>query len=41
MPPIAYLPPGRIAQADRAINHVIAYGQSLSSGWEGWPALST
>lgn len=37
---IAYLPPGRIAQADRAINHVIAYGQSLSSGWEGWPALS-
>jgi hypothetical protein len=21
-------------------NHVIAYGQSLSSGWEGWPALS-
>jgi hypothetical protein len=23
------------------INHVIAYGQSLASGWEGWPALST
>jgi hypothetical protein len=22
------------------INHVLAYGQSLSSGWEGWPALS-
>lgn len=21
-------------------NHVIAYGQSLASGWEGWPALS-
>ena len=21
-------------------NHVLAYGQSLSSGWEGWPALS-
>jgi hypothetical protein len=21
-------------------NHVIAYGQSLSSGWEGWPTLS-
>ena len=21
-------------------NHLIAYGQSLSSGWEGWPALS-
>jgi hypothetical protein len=36
-----YLPPGVIAGRDRAINHVIAYGQSLSSGWEGWPALST
>jgi hypothetical protein len=24
----------------RDINHVVAYGQSLSSGWEGWPALS-
>jgi hypothetical protein len=23
------------------VNHVLAYGQSLSSGWEGWPALST
>ena len=23
------------------INHVIAYGQSLASGWEGWPPLST
>lgn len=22
------------------VNHVLAYGQSLSSGWEGWPALS-
>lgn len=21
-------------------NHVISYGQSLASGWEGWPALS-
>lgn len=21
-------------------NHVIAYGQSLSTGWEGWPSLS-
>jgi hypothetical protein len=21
-------------------NHVMAYGQSLSSGWEGWPAMS-
>jgi hypothetical protein len=24
-----------------SIHHVIAYGQSLSTGWEGWPALST
>jgi hypothetical protein len=23
------------------INHVIAYGQSLSTGWDGWPVLST
>ncbi len=38
---MAFLRPGRIASADRAINHVIAYGQSLSSGWDGWPALST
>ncbi|MCW3475343.1 hypothetical protein [Limobrevibacterium gyesilva] len=30
----------RLARPTRAINHVIAYGQSLSSGWEGWPALS-
>jgi hypothetical protein len=22
-------------------NHILGYGQSLSSGWEGWPALST
>ena len=22
------------------INHVFSYGQSLASGWEGWPALS-
>lgn len=36
-----YLPPGAVAQPDRAINHVIAYGQSLATGWEGWPALST
>ncbi len=28
------------ARPTRDINHVIAYGQSLSSGWEGWPALS-
>ncbi len=29
-----------VAGPDFDINHVIAYGQSLSSGWEGWPALS-
>jgi hypothetical protein len=23
-----------------AINHIVGYGQSLSIGWEGWPALS-
>ncbi|HEY0418741.1 MAG TPA: hypothetical protein VGC80_04410 [Acetobacteraceae bacterium] len=30
-----------LARPEFGINHVIAYGQSLSSGWEGWPALST
>ena len=30
----------RLAQPIPGLNHVIAYGQSLSSGWEGWPALS-
>lgn len=30
-----------LARPRPGINHVIAYGQSLSSGWEGWPALST
>ena len=30
----------RLARPVFGINHVIAYGQSLSSGWEGWPALS-
>ena len=30
-----------LARPDWDINHVIAYGQSLSSGYEGWPALST
>jgi hypothetical protein len=30
-----------LARPTSGINHVIAYGQSLSSGWEGWPALST
>ncbi|HET9018219.1 MAG TPA: hypothetical protein VFN46_01470 [Acetobacteraceae bacterium] len=29
-----------LARPDRDINHVIAYGQSLSNGYEGWPALS-
>ena len=30
-----------LARPSFGINHVIAYGQSLASGWEGWPALST
>lgn len=30
----------RLAQPVPGLNHVIAYGQSLSTGWEGWPALS-
>jgi hypothetical protein len=30
-----------LARPTYGINHVIAYGQSLASGWEGWPALST
>ena len=30
----------RLAQPAPGLNHVIAYGQSLSTGWEGWPALS-
>jgi hypothetical protein len=29
-----------LAGPTEGINHVIAYGQSLSTGWEGWPALS-
>jgi hypothetical protein len=29
-----------LARPTRGINHVLAYGQSLSTGWEGWPALS-
>jgi hypothetical protein len=29
-----------LARPDRAINHVLTYGQSLATGWEGWPALS-
>ncbi len=31
---------GSAARPAWDFNHVIAYGQSLSSGWEGWPALS-
>jgi hypothetical protein len=31
----------RFARARPGLNHVIAYGQSLSTGWEGFPALST
>jgi hypothetical protein len=34
------IPPVRLAQPQPGLNHVIAYGQSLSTGWEGWPALS-
>jgi hypothetical protein len=30
----------QLAQPIAGLNHVIAYGQSLSNGWEGWPALS-
>ncbi len=30
----------RLAQPVGGLNHVIAYGQSLATGWEGWPALS-
>lgn len=29
-----------VARPVWGINHVLAYGQSLSTGWEGWPALS-
>jgi hypothetical protein len=32
---------GRFAPPRAGLNHVLAYGQSLSTGWEGWPALST
>ena len=30
----------RFARPDRDVNHVLAYGQSLAVGYEGWPALS-
>ena len=30
-----------LARPTFGVNHVLGYGQSLSSGWEGWPALST
>ena len=29
-----------LAQPVAGLNHVLAYGQSLATGWEGWPALS-
>jgi hypothetical protein len=32
---------GGFARPRAGLNHVLAYGQSLSTGWEGWPALST
>jgi hypothetical protein len=31
---------GHLARPSFGVNHVLAYGQSLASGWEGWPALS-
>jgi hypothetical protein len=30
-----------LARPTFGINHILAYGQSLAGGWEGWPALST
>jgi hypothetical protein len=33
-------PGPRLARAEFGINHVMAYGQSFSSGWQGFPALS-
>ena len=33
--------PARVVRPKRGLNHLLAYGQSLSTGWEGWPALST
>lgn len=37
MPP-APLP---FARPEFGLNHVLTYGQSLATGWEGWPALSS
>jgi hypothetical protein len=34
------VPASGLARPQFGVNHVIAYGQSLSSGWEGTPALS-
>jgi hypothetical protein len=31
----------RLAVPAAGLNHILCYGQSLSTGWEGWPALST
>jgi hypothetical protein len=33
--------PDTYARPRPGLNHVLSYGQSLSNGWEGWPALST
>lgn len=30
----------RLARPVAGLNHILAYGQSLATGWEGWPALS-
>ena len=44
-PPLLAMPRAgaiaRLARPGAGINHVLAYGQSLSSGWDGWPALTT
>lgn len=37
---LADLTATRLALPDRDINHVLAYGQSLSCGWDGWPILT-
>ena len=30
----------RLCRPIAGINHILAYGQSLSSGWDGWPTLT-
>ena len=32
--------PEKLARPTFGINHILAYGQSLSCGWDGWPILS-